>query len=280
MHAIARELQRMTLPLAPTPAYLAGGLIALAMTSLVWLASLRPRDASLIDRFWGPGFVLLAWSWSGLMGAGHPRALLVAALVSVWGLRLGWHITRRNRGHGEDPRYAAMRARAPATFAWTSLVTVFALQALLLTLVAAPLHAVMRPEAPHALVPLDVLALALWALGFAFETVGDAQLARFKRDPANRGRIMDRGLWAWTRHPNYFGDACLWLGFGVFALSTPWGWITLAGPLLMTVLLRRVSGVTLLESAMSTRPGYAEYVARTSAFLPRPPRGDTGVARG
>jgi len=239
---------------------------------LVWAFSLRARDVSLIDRFWGPGFVLLVWVWRELLQADHPRALLVALLVTVWGLRLGWHITRRNRGAGEDARYAAMRARSPATFAWTSLVTVFTLQALLLTLVAAPLHAVMRPEAPSALVPLDALALLLWGTGFAFEAIGDAQLARFKRDPANRGRVMDRGLWAWTRHPNYFGDACLWWGFGVFALSTPGGWITLAGPVLMTVLLRRVSGVTLLESAMAARPGYAEYVARTSAFVPRPPR--------
>ena len=255
------------------PLALATGLAAtLLLTTLLWLGSLRARDVSLVDRVWGPLFVVLAWLWLALMHAVHLRGLLVAVLVSVWGLRLGWHITRRNRGHGEDPRYAAMRARSPATFPWTSLVTVFALQALLATLVALPLHSVMRPEAPRTLVPLDAAAILLWLVGFVFEAVGDAQLAAFKRDPANRGRIMDRGLWAWTRHPNYFGDACLWWGFGLFALSTPGAWWTLIGPLLMTLLLRRVSGVTLLESAMASRPGYAEYVARTSAFVPRPPR--------
>ena len=256
-----------------TPVALAAGLAAaLLTTTTLWAWSLRARDVSLIDRAWGPLFVLLAWLWLGLMHATHPRGLLVAGLVSVWGLRLGWHITRRNRGHGEDPRYAAMRADSPATFPWTSLVTVFALQAVLATLVALPIHAALRPEAPSALVPLDAAAILLWLVGFTFEAVGDAQLAAFKREPANRGRVMDRGLWAWTRHPNYFGDACLWWGFGVFALPTPGAGWTLLGPVLMTVLLRRVSGVTLLESTMASRPGYAEYVARTSAFLPRPPR--------
>ncbi len=245
---------------------------ALVLTTAVWAWSVRARDVSLIDRWWGPLFVLLAGFWLLRLEAAHPRGLLITALVAVWGVRLGVHIARRARGHGEDPRYAAMRARAPRSFAWTSLVTVFGLQALLATVVALPLLASLRPEAPSSPVALDALALALWTTGFAFEAVGDAQLAAFKRDPANRGRIMDRGLWAWTRHPNYFGDACLWWGFGVFALSTPAAWWTLIGPLLMTVLLRRVSGVTLLESAMASRPGYADYVARTSAFVPRPPR--------
>lgn len=262
----------MSLPLAPWTSLAVGLAAALTLTTLVWLGSLRARDVSLIDRFWGPLFVLLAWTWVAVMQSAHARGLVIAMLVSVWGLRLGWHITRRNRGHGEDARYAAMRARSPATFAWTSLVTVFWLQALLGTVVALPLHAALRPEAPRALIRLDTLALLLWAVGFAFEAIGDAQLAAFKRDPSNRGRVMDRGLWAWTRHPNYFGDACLWWGFGIFALSTPGSAWTLVGPVLMTVLLRRVSGVTLLESAMAARPGYAEYVARTSAFLPRPPR--------
>lgn len=265
--------------MTPLAAYLAGSLLALALTTIVWAFSLRARDASLIDRFWGPGFVLLAWSWRALLVADHPRALLVALLVTLWGLRLGWHITRRNRGHGEDPRYAAMRARSPGSFAWTSLVTVFSLQALLLAIVAAPLFAVIHPQAPRTLVPLDALALLLWATGFAFEVVGDAQLARFKRDPARRGTVLRTGLWAWTRHPNYFGDACLWWGFGVFALATPGGWIALGGPVLMTFLLRRISGVTLLESAMAKRPGYAEYVAETSAFVPRPPRRRAAPAR-
>ena len=258
--------------MSPAAALWTGLLAAVTLTTLVWAASVRARDASLIDRWWGPGFVLLAWTWFGLMGAGGARAWTLCALVSAWGLRLGWHITRRNRGHGEDPRYAAMRATSPASFPWTSLVTVFWLQALILWFVALPLHAALAPGAPRELRPLDVAGIALWLAGFGFEAAGDAQLAAFKRDPANRGRVMDRGLWAWTRHPNSFGDATLWWGFGLFALSTPGAWWTLCGPLLMTVLLVRVSGASLLEKHLAARPGYAEYMRRTSAFFPLPPR--------
>lgn len=252
--------------------FLAAPTAVLVLLALVWAASVRARDVSLVDRFWGPGFAVAAWTWLVSYGALTPRAFLLAALVTVWGARLGWHIGRRNAGHGEDARYAAMRAKSPASFWWTSLFTVFALQALLLTLVALPLWAALRPDAPRTLQPLDWAGVALWAAGFAFESIGDAQLAAFKRDGANRGKVMDRGLWAWTRHPNYFGDALLWWGLGLFALSTSGAWWTLAGPLLMTFLLVRVSGVALLERAMSTRPGYAEYAARTSAFFPLPPR--------
>ena len=243
-----------------------------ALTTCVWVASVRARDVSLVDRFWGPGFALAAWTWIAADGAWHPRALLVASLVTLWGLRLGWHIARRNAGHGEDPRYAAMRAKSPASFWWTSFFKVFTLQAVLLWIVALPLWAVLRDDAPRAFAPLDAAAVLLFATGLAFEVIGDLQLAAFKRDPANRGRVMDRGLWAWTRHPNYFGDATLWWGFGLFALSTPGAWWTLAGPLLMTVLLVRVSGAALLERSMSARPGWAEYAARTSGFFPLPPR--------
>lgn len=258
--------------MSPVAAYFAGLGAAAALMTLVWAWSVRTRDASLVDRFWGPGFALVAWTWLALMGEGGPRAWVLCAMVTLWGLRLGWHITRRNSGHGEDPRYAAMRAGSPRTFPWTSLATVFWLQAVILAFVALPLHAALSPGAPAALQPLDFAGIALWLAGLAFEAVGDAQLAAFKRDPANRGRVMDRGLWAWTRHPNYFGDATLWWGFGLFALATPGAWWTLAGPLLMTVLLVRVSGVSLLEKQMAARPGYAEYVRRTSAFFPLPPR--------
>lgn len=258
--------------MSPVAAYFAGFGAAAGLMTLVWAWSVRARDVSLVDRFWGPGFVLAAWTWLALMGAEGPRAWVLCAMVSVWGLRLGWHITRRNAGHGEDARYAAMRANSPRTFAWTSLATVFWLQAAILAVVALPLHAALRPGAPASLQPLDFAGIALWLVGIVFEAVGDAQLAAFKRDPANRGRVMDRGLWAWTRHPNYFGDATLWWGFGLFALATPGAWWTLAGPLLMTVLLLRVSGVSLLEKHMAARPGYAEYVRRTSAFFPLPPR--------
>ncbi len=246
-----------------------GGVVAAVLFTLVWLASLRARDVSLVDRFWGPGFAIVGNVYA-LQSPG-PRAFLVASLVTLWGLRLGWHIHRRNQGHAEDPRYVAMRARSPRTFAYTSLVTVFLLQAALQWLVALPLWAAARGNAPGWGV-LDAVALLVWLTGFAFEAIGDAQLRAFKRDPANKGRLMTTGLWSWTRHPNYFGDACVWWGFGVFALAAHAPWWTLIGPVIMTVLLTGVSGVAMLEAGMRTRAGWAEYAARTSAFVPWPPK--------
>lgn len=258
--------------MSPIATLLAGLATALALLSAVWVVSLRSHDVSLIDRWWGPGFALLAAFYLAAMRPPGPRGLLLVSLVSVWGLRLGWHITRRNRGRSEDPRYAAMRAASPRTFPWTSLVTVFWLQAVLMSIVALPLHAAMSPSAPRELQLLDFAGAGLWGIGFLFETLADAQLAAFRGDPTNRGRVMDRGLWAWSRHPNYFGDATLWWGFGLFALSSAGAWWTLIGPLLMNVLLVRVSGAALLERHLEARPGYADYVRRTSGFLPWPPR--------
>ncbi len=253
--------------------------VALALALIGWLASVRARDASLADRGWGPGFVALASWWTLRHGADRPRAWFVLALVAVWGLRLAAHVTRRNSGHGEDPRYAAMRARAGSHFWWSSAFSVFALQAVLLWIVALPLWGALGPSAPRAPRALDAVAVTAWLTGFAFETIGDAQLARFKRDPTNRGRVMDRGLWAWTRHPNYFGDALLWWGFGLLALATPGAAWTLVGPALMTFLLVSVSGAALTERTMSSRPGWAAYAARTSGFLPWPPKRAATVAR-
>jgi steroid 5-alpha reductase family enzyme len=238
---------------------------------LLWMASVRLRDASIVDPFWGPGFAAIAWTAVAVAGP-SPRGLLLAALASAWGLRLGLHLARRSRGHGEDRRYAAMRAAHGERFWWVSLFTVFLLQAALMWLVSLPLQAgaALGREAPVGL--LEAAGTALFLVGLAFEAIGDAQLARFLADPASRGRVMDRGLWAWTRHPNYFGDFTVWWGLGLAALGSG-AWWALAGPALMSVLLLRVSGVALLESTISSRrPGYAEYAARTSAFFPRPPR--------
>ena len=248
-----------------------GLLLVLGLAFVVWLVSLVRRDASLADIFWGLGFVALAWLYRGLGDAESLRAALVPALVTIWGARLSAHILWRSRGRGEDPRYAAMRRRWGARFPLVSLFTVFWLQAAVLWIVALPLLQVQTAPAPWSW--LDGLGVALFVAGFAFEAVGDLQLLRFRADPANRGRVLDRGLWRYTRHPNYFGDATLWWGLGCLALATPGGAWTLAGPVLMTFLLRRVSGVTLLEKGLhETRPGYRDYVTRTSPFLPRPPR--------
>ena len=248
------------------------GLLAMVVAlTLVWVLSVRLRDASIVDICWGPGFVLLAWLYAALFDAFTPRPVLVGVLVTLWGVRLAVHIFRRHRG--EDPRYAAMRAARGPAFWWRSLLVVFWLQAVILWFVALPLLVTAAVPGPPAVTITDVLGVVLFATGFAFEAIGDAQLARFRSDVSNRGTVLDTGLWRYTRHPNYFGDALLWWGVYLIALSAPGGWITIASPLVMTLLLLRVSGVTLLERGLSaSKPGYAEYVARTSAFVPWMPR--------
>jgi steroid 5-alpha reductase family enzyme len=241
--------------------------------SLLWLSSLPLRNASIVDVFWGIGFALVAVSgFVGGQAAAAPRSLLISALVGVWGLRLGGYLFWRNAGHGEDPRYAAMRRRTGDHFWWLSFFSVFALQGAILWFVSLPLQVVQAaPGGP--LGALDAVGAAVWSIGLLFESVGDYQLARFKADPRNAGAVMDRGLWRYTRHPNYFGDFCIWWGVFVVALGAPHGFYTIASPALMSFLLLRVSGVPLLERGMSERrPGYADYVRRTSAFFPRPPR--------
>jgi steroid 5-alpha reductase family enzyme len=244
----------------------------LVLMTLAWLASLVRRDASIVDVFWGLAFVLAAWIYAGGREAPTVRGDVVAALVTLWGLRLSLHILWRSRGRGEDYRYREMRDRDPAGFPRRSLLTVFWLQAALAWAISAPLFQAQRPG-PAAPGPLDILGSGLFVVGFLFEAVGDWQLARFRGDPANAGRVMDRGLWRYTRHPNYFGDAVVWWGFSGIALATPGSWWTLYSPVLMTALLLRVSGVTLLEKKLrETRPAYRGYAERTNAFLPWRPR--------
>lgn len=266
------------------------GLVTLAIVAafmtVLWLVSLAVRDASIVDPFWGLTFVLIAWAAHAatylLQGPAclpeqcesawpPPVALVVPVLVTVWGLRLAIYLAWRNLGKGEDYRYVRMRERFGASFPIVSLVVVFLLQAALAWLVSLPVQ-VNRAIDIELTSPLFLAGIGLWALGNAFETVGDLQLAAFRRYPANRGRVLDTGLWRYTRHPNYFGDACVWWGFFLIAASVGQWW-TIVGPILMTVLLVRVSGAGLLESTIvERRPGYAEYIRRTSGFLPLPPR--------
>ena len=244
-----------------------------ALMALLWLVSLARADASIVDIAWGPGFALVGLI-AALVGDGAPaRRWLVAALAGLWGLRLGAYLAWRNHGKGEDWRYRAMRAHHGSAFRWKSAYVVFGLQGALMWFISLPLQVAAAAPAPASLGALDALGLALFALGFHFEAVGDWQLARWKADPANAGRVMDQGLWRYTRHPNYFGDACVWWGLYAIALATPGGWLTLLSPALMTFLLLRVSGVVLLERGLAKRrPEYADYVRRTSAFIPLPPR--------
>lgn len=238
---------------------------------VLWALSVRRRDASIVDIYWGPGFALIAWLAWWINGAAAGRPLAVALLATLWGGRLGVYLWWRNSGAGEDARYAAMRRRHGDRFAVVSLYTVFGLQAVLMWIVSLPLQAVPLAGALVPLGALDALGALLFAVGFTFESVGDWQLARFRADPANRGAVMQRGLWAWTRHPNYFGDFTVWWGFACFATAAG-AWWTVIGPVVMSVLLLRVSGVTLLERSLRrSKPAYADYAARTPAFFPRPP---------
>jgi steroid 5-alpha reductase family enzyme len=252
---------------------LAGLVLALVGAVVLWLVSLARRDASIADRFWGLGFVLLA-AWYSSHGGGWPiRSWLLLGLTAVWGIRLSVHIHRRNRGRPEDPRYARWRENGGASYWWTSLWRVFVLQALILWIVSAPLLAGQSSGTPDHLTAADFAGSAIWLIGFAFEAVGDAQLAVFRGDPTNAGKVLSTGLWRFTRHPNYFGDALIWWGFFVIATSVPGGGWTVFSPVLMTILLVRVSGVSLLENSLrATKSGHADYVARTSAFIPWPPR--------
>jgi steroid 5-alpha reductase family enzyme len=241
----------------------------------LWLVSLVVADASIVDIFWGMSFVVVAWVTALIAEGAEARRVLLVVLVSVWGLRLSGYLAWRNLGKGEDYRYRAMRERYAPRFWIISLFVVFGLQAALSWVVSLPVQGGQVPADPDGLVLLDYVGIVVWATGLAFESIGDWQLARFKADPANQGEVMDRGLWRYTRHPNYFGDFLVWWGLYLVALATVDAWWTVVGPLVMSVLLIRVSGAALLERSLhKRRPGYEDYVRRTSAFFPRRPRRD------
>ena len=252
---------------------LAGLIAILTALTFVWMLSVKLRDASIADICWGAGFVMLAWLYCLLSPSLTARSWLVATLITLWGARLSVHIFRRNHGKGEDPRYRAMRASHGRAFWWRSLFTVFWLQGAILWFVALPVLVAVRAPWPTALTAVDGLGVVLFAIGFGFEVVGDYQLERFRAEPLNHGHVLDSGLWHYTRHPNYFGDATLWWGLYTIATVAPGGWLTLLSPALMTFLLMRVSGVTLLEDGLkASKPGYRSYITRTPAFFPWFPR--------
>jgi len=255
--------------------YLIGLAAVLAMMAVIWVVSLLIRNTSIVDIFWGFGFVMLAGVYALLADGFVGRRVLLLVIVALWGLRLTAYIFWRNHGKGEDFRYAAWRQQHGARWWWYSFFQTFMLQGLLMWLISSPLLLALGSPVPARITPLDVAGLLLWLLGFAFEAGGDWQLARFKANPANRGRVLDTGFWRYTRHPNYFGDAAQWWGFFLLAAGVPWGFLTVYSPILMTFLLLRVSGVLLLEkSLVETKPQYRDYIARTSAFFPLPPRSD------
>jgi steroid 5-alpha reductase family enzyme len=250
--------------------FVEGLAIIAAAAFCTWVVSLFRRNVAIVDSLWSLMFMMAAFTYARAAGALSPRAVLVLCLVTVWALRLSTYITVRNWGHGEDRRYHAIRARNQPHFDLKSLFLVFALQASLASIISLPLLGAMLSAAPLGI--LDGVGGALWLVGFAFEAGGDWQLACFKSDPDNKGKVMDRGFWRYTRHPNYFGDFCVWWGFYLMAASAG-AWWSIIGPILMSILLLRVSGVTLLEKDIGERrTQYAEYSRRTHAFFPGPPR--------
>lgn len=249
--------------------YLLAGLAILGFNTLLWGISLLIKDASIIDPFWSilflmAGIVYAVFSEDGYSG----RKILLMTLVTIWALRLFIYLAWRNWGHGEDFRYQKWRDQHGDKWWWRSYLQVFVLQGMLAWIISIPLLAAQHSDSPDKLTIVDGFAILVWGYGFFFEAVGDFQLARFKAHPANKGKVLNSGVWRYTRHPNYFGDAAQWWGYFLITLAAG-GWWTIYAPLMMTGLLLKVSGVALLEKSLTkTKPQYADYIERTSAFVP------------
>ncbi|MGB7326628.1 MAG: DUF1295 domain-containing protein [Rubripirellula sp.] len=247
-------------------------LVSVAMVAL-WLASLRLKDASIVDIFWGLGFVLIAWATLAVTTQ-DLRSILLVAITTIWGVRLAGYLAWRNHGKGEDSRYSAMRNHRGGSFWWVSLFTVFGLQGAVMWLVSLPIQVGVGEANPMS--ALNYAGLIVWAIGFLFESIGDFQLAKFKSRAENEGKVMDQGLWRYTRHPNYFGNSLIWWGIFVVSVTSSTFWLVIS-PVLMTFLLLKVSGVALLEKSLANRSAeYRDYIRRTNAFFPGPPKQDQG----
>ena len=245
--------------------------IVFVYMSLWFLVSLLNKRNDVADVAWGLGFVLMAWTSFLLAGESVGlRGLLVCTLVSVWGIRLAWHIHHRNKGKTEDYRYLAWRKEWGKWFYLRSYLQVYLLQGALLFIIVLPVLLINKSAAAP-LGVLDVIGVAVWLFGFYFEAVGDAQLAKFIQNPANKGKLMQSGLWSYTRHPNYFGEVTQWWGLGIIALAVPNGWVGLIGPVMITYLILKVSGIPMLEKKMELHPDFASYKQRVSVFVPRTP---------
>lgn len=248
--------------------WLNAALLILGLMTTLWLLSLILKDASIVDIFWGAGFVITFWATYASTSLPHPISVtLLGILVSIWGLRLSLYIFSRNAGHGEDFRYAAWREENGRRWWWFSFFKVFLLQGVIMWIVITPL--VVAQLATPGMGIFPILGMFVWLVGFIFEAGGDWQLARFKAHPSNKGKLLTTGLWGLTRHPNYFGDATQWWGFWLFALAAGGCW-TVFSPITMSFMLVKVSGVAMLEKSLKdSKPGYAEYLENVPAFMPR-----------
>ena len=240
-----------------------------AMMVIGWLISLVYRNVTIVDSLWGLGFILIAWLTLVISDGYWGRQLLLATLVTLWGLRLSAYLSWRNWGKGEDPRYGGWREKSGDRFWLVSLFKVFILQAVFLWVIAYAIQIGQLAKTPATMTWLDGVGIFVWVVGFIFESVADWQLASFKSDPTNIGRVMDRGLWAYSRHPNYFGEFLVWWGIFLITLSTPNGWWTIISPVIITAVLLKMTGIPLTEKALvEKRPEYSDYIQRTSAFVP------------
>lgn len=245
-------------------------LVVLAFAVMAWLVSVVRRDVSIVDSLWSLMILLSLLTYTLLAESIGPRTFLLIALLSIWAIRLSVHITVRNHGEPEDRRYQQIRENNQPFFEWKSLYIVFLFQGFLAWVLCLPVVAAVHSQTPPG--PLDYAGIALWLVGMFFEVVGDYQLMRFRRSDKSENEVLDTGLWRYTRHPNYFGEAVIWWGFYLVAMSAG-AWWTIFAPLMMTFLLLRVSGVSLLEKDIAhRRPAYRDYVRRTNAFLPGRPK--------
>jgi steroid 5-alpha reductase family enzyme len=250
--------------------YLQAFILIMIMMTILWIVSAAIKNVSIVDLFWGLGFVFVSAFYFFINNKGwNPRTILLMTLVSVWGLRLSAYLVWRNKGKGEDYRYKEFRRKyGENRYWWISFFQVFLLQGVLMWLISAPLLGAQFSGKEKTMGFLDLIGMLFWTVGFLFEAGGDFQLARFKSDPSNKGKVLNKGFWRYTRHPNYFGDSAVWWGFGFFSLAAG-SYLPALGSVLMTLLIIKVSGVALLEKSLKDqKPEYREYIEKTTAFLP------------
>jgi steroid 5-alpha reductase family enzyme len=242
--------------------------VIIALMTILWIVSVVIKNVSIVDLFWGPGFAVTAGYYFIRSSGDNPRKLIILILVAVWAARLALHLSVRNIGKGEDFRYREFRKKyGESRYWWISYFQTFLLQGILMWIISLPLLGAQyyNNRGPGI---IDIIAVAIWITGFIFEAGGDLQLTRFRSDPANKGKVLDKGLWRYTRHPNYFGDSAVWWGYGLLSIASG-AYIPALGSIIMTALIIKVSGVALLEKTLKDqKPQYTEYIERTSAFIP------------
>ena len=253
--------------------FVQASLIIFVLVTLLWIWSVIIKNVSIVDIFWGLGFVVVNAFYVFISGELNARKILILALVSLWGLRLAIYLAWRNIGKGEDFRYQEFRRNyGPKRYWWFSYFQTFLLQGALIIIVSLPLLGIHSSTSSGDLKVLDYIGITIWLIGFAFEAGGDFQLSRFKRDVANKGKVLNKGFWKYTRHPNYFGDAAVWWAYAIFSIAAGSYW-QIIGSIIMTFLIIKISGVALLEKTLNdTKPQYREYIQKTSSFFPRFPK--------